>query len=922
MQKEINQKVLDTWKKTRAGAWAARGFHYQHLFVTLILVRQWAGMAPVGNVVPEGLEDCVIELPNNDVWLQIKSRKAGEFSKTEVETIFSQMHSKAAHINTKKKKNYVLGLEQRCSSTTAYYIDKLFLDESNTVVISNTPEEEIIALLTSQLDTSEIIAEGLASDLYKLVAQTAAENAAMSFEGRRRISTTEIERRIFERLEAEDPSAIDRAFIERILEPVDLVRKVQEPGFYQGIKVNPGHVNAGLVIKRPKETASIIKSLKHRRSVLITGPSGAGKSALLWLTAKSLASEFRWLQVTPKAGAQDADAIVRFVRSRRPNERSSIALAFDEVGASNSDLWDIVVRELRGIPNVYCLGSVRKEDVNLITNCSDAEIFDVILDEQLAQSIWGQLSHRKQTTWAHWREPFEQSQGLMLEYVHLLTQGKRLATIIEEQVRQREKDERTDELAIIRSTAELCARGGEVEAAVLFGCLGLPLGRASQALKRLLDEHLVRESRPGVLGGLHRLRSEALSDACHDEIVYRRNDSLWLGIRAATSQTIPRIIQTVLADARDTEQEPTLHRLAEILLESSDAELWIAILTGLGLGTLERHVERFTTILEQQEIDRAQWSLASMFADDSIDVPSIPNFVNWERLRAAIYAYRETPKHDLRKACLEMGPIDKGLPACVDWQQANRLLTCLVPIAGEEKLKVKFAPNFADYGELDIEKVAPFLSTSYLIERDMAKNYVTALGGESKLFNYFQSQTPWLTAPVIERDGDHGRTVRSNWIFVSEDYQPDPHETVCRICETLIAISPDSEAAASDAIDPSGHPITVGDHRPWSKNMPRRNIPAKARVAWNVAFRQILLARAGADSLTEYTRQMSVLVKEAEKAFRNFSEKWIKGKTIVNADTLAEDINGIIRAGQFAGICRTGNTGIIQHLHRKRDTTS
>ena len=76
--------------------------------------------------------------------------------------------------------------------------------------------------------------------------------------------------------------------------------------------------------------------------------------------------------------------------------------------------------------------------------------------------------------------------------------------------------------------------------------------------------------------------------------------------------------------------------------------------------------------------------------------------------------------------------------------------------------------------------------------------------------------------------------------------------------------------------------------------MPRRNLPGKARVAWNVAFRQILLARAGADSLTEYTQQMSVLVKETEKTFRNFSEKWIKGKSIANADTLAEHVEGII----------------------------
>ena len=136
-----------------------------------------------------------------------------------------------------------------------------------------------------------------------------------------------------------------------------------------------------------------------------------------------------------------------------------------------------------------------------------------------------------------------------------------------------------------------------------------------------------------------------------------------------------------------------------------------------------------------------------------------------------------------------------------------------------------------------------------------------SLGGEQVLFDLFREHIPWTTPPVIEPADVHGRTVRSNWYQVAEQHQSDPHETVCEICEILIALSPNSDAAASDAVDPMGRTIAVGDFKPWSKNMPRANIPAKARVAWNVAFRQILLARAAADSLTNYTRQMALLVR-------------------------------------------------------------
>lgn len=886
---------MNRWKKTRAGAWAGRGFHYQHLFTTLILIRQWAGLAPAGLIVPEGLEDCVIELPEREVWIQIKSRESGTFSEAEVKTVLAEVARKAALVKSKKKKQLALGLEQPYSGIAEQELDQLFESEIEKVVVCGTPEEEIIALLSKQLDTAEIIAEGLASDLYKFVATISADNASLSFEKRKRISTTDIERRIFERLEAEDLSAIDLAFVSRALEPVDFVTPISEPGFYQGVKAKPGHVAAGLVLSRPAETGCVISSLKKQRYLLIEGPSGAGKSALMWLVANSLADEFRWFQINARAAAQDADAIVRFLRARRPKKVSPMGLAFDEVGAPNSDLWDILVRELRGLPDVYLLGSIRKEDVDLIANQSDTAFFEVTLDEKLAQSIWEQLTNQKQTNWLHWREPFEQSDGLMLEFVHILTQKDRLANLISEQVRQREKEGRHDELAIIRSTSVLCAVGGEIYAKKLFVLLNLSPEQANQALKRLIDEHLVRESRPGVLGGLHTLRSKALSNASHDDVVYCRVESFWKGICASTTETLPRIIQSLLAETKNETEQNTLSKLAEKLADSNDVDFWAAILTGLGLGTLERRIASFISILKQRGVQRAQWSLASMFGDASIDIPDLSQFERWQNLRKAILEFRALPKKDLRAACLEMLPKECQIPACTNLKQANKLLSCLVPIAGGDPIRITFAPNIAEDGEHNIFDVATLLSTAYLIGPDVAQSLAAAFGGEQTLLSWFRLQTPWLATPSVESDGSHGRTVRANWFMVAEDYQPDPHETVCNICETLIALSPVSEAAASDAVDPSGQPITIGNFKPWTKNIPRSNLPAKSRVAWNVAFRQILLARAAGDSLTDYTRQMAVLVRHTEKLFRSYSEKWIRGAKIANANKLVDEINEILR---------------------------
>ena len=647
---------------------------------------------------------------------------------------------------------------------------------------------------------------------------------------------------------------------------------------------------------RPRDVERVLGTLWQRRHVLVSGPSGAGKSALTWLTTAATADQVRWYQITGIATSADAEAIVRFVRARQPTADSPLGLVFDEVGSANSDLWDVLARELRGFPNLYFLGSLRQEDVNLIANRSDSGFVSIELDDELARAVWEKLVAENATTWTHWREPFEQSEGLMLEYIHLLTQGRRLGAVIEDQVRQREREHRDDELGIIRSTAVLCARGGEVDADRLFELLSLNPDAANRALRRLVNEHLVRESRPGVLGGLHTLRSDALVKASHDETAFRTSDSLWNSLAAASIDTLPRVVQSLFADPGGRSDPSPLPRLAGVLAQSPKIDRWTAILTGLGLATLDRHVTSLMSILDQYGLERAHWFLAASFADPLLDVPELSASDQWTRLRDALSEFRNMPKYDLRAACLSHLPAGTAPPGPANISQTNGLLSALVPICGGDPIDIAIRHEFLAGQDRDIRLIARLLSTAYLVDPDLARHLVATLGGEQALFDLFCRQFPWTTPPEINPNGPHGRTVRSNWYQVAEKDQPDPHATVCEICKILIDISPDSDGAASDAVNASGQVIAIGDHRPWSKNIPRANLPAKARVAWNVAFRQVLLARSAAYSLTDYTHQMADHIHHTEKIFRSYSEKWIKRKRITNADALASEIQRIVDA--------------------------
>ena len=65
-------------------------------------------------------------------------------------------------------------LEKPRSAISEIGIDQLFKDDSQAVFVCSDPYPEIIRVLSKQLDMAEVIAEGLANNLYKLVADTSA----------------------------------------------------------------------------------------------------------------------------------------------------------------------------------------------------------------------------------------------------------------------------------------------------------------------------------------------------------------------------------------------------------------------------------------------------------------------------------------------------------------------------------------------------------------------------------------------------------------------------------------------------------------------------------------------------------------------------------------------------------------------------
>lgn len=66
-------RVIDEWSGTRSGAWASRGFDFQHTVAAWLAARLIASDLQAQTLVPEGLEDITIE-SDASRHVQVKSR--------------------------------------------------------------------------------------------------------------------------------------------------------------------------------------------------------------------------------------------------------------------------------------------------------------------------------------------------------------------------------------------------------------------------------------------------------------------------------------------------------------------------------------------------------------------------------------------------------------------------------------------------------------------------------------------------------------------------------------------------------------------------------------------------------------------------------------------------------------------------------
>lgn len=884
-------KQEELWKNTRAGAWAGRGFHYQHLVITNLLVRQWAGMCSPAYVVPEGVEDCVLESKEELLWLQIKSKKSGEIGKKQLHKYLQSVLQKATQLQSSLHVRSILITESKEKSLESNSFD-CFGSSKSEFFHCEDPLLDSQNILLSQLNIAETVIEGIVSEVYTNVANSSSENAYLAYEERRRLCIEDVEKVVLKTLEYSDFEQLDYALKKKLLEPVDFTPTV-EPAFYKGVKTRPGHVAAGLVFGDQDTSQRLAGAMLSKRAVLFEGPSGAGKSSAMWASIYKILPFSRWFEVTQFSKLGDTDSIVRFVNSRKPTHTSPITLVMDEVNSENVQLWNSLRLELLKRDNLYIVGSIRTEDIYLLESKPSIGFTTVSMTDDVAIRVWEKLKKQGHTTWSFWKEPYELSQGLMLEYVHILTQGRRLAEIICDQVEVREKQDRVGELAVLRITATASIYGGQINAERLVALTGFSQHALSKILKRLLDEHLILETRPGVLGGLHELRSMELLKATHDEVMFKARDSVWKALKAVTYESLSSFVFRLLSSNGDSELEPVLKELA-LCLESDDTwAFWEGVHNGLGFYSCGMMAEHLISIFNQFQVRKSVWLTISLFAISGVSPPKLSNSPHWQQVVDALEAFQKIKHVDFRAKCLEFISDNKCLPTLSGVQDAIKFFPCLCPIGQMEPVKLSLNILEADQ-KVDLEDLIKLLAAVYVVSPTSAKQIVDNVGGVDHLLERYSLEYPWISYPKIEQEGELEGTVCADYYVVDQESQGDVHGQVIKHCKNLLALCPSAKAVAVKAVHPNGQLFKVGEMTVADKNIPRSNLPFDTSISWNRVFQILLSNRAYSDTSTVVAESLSKIVRETDYCFNIYAEKWIGIKSKLNTDKFAERVNRLI----------------------------
>lgn len=871
----------ELWSTSRSGARAGRGFRYQDVVAALVALTLWADGEASARVVPEGYDDISVERPTGTLFMQVKSRResAGDFPKGQLRrdlqsvavawarrrdaglspTTLLVLERPVVSVPAPEWEGHYLSLPADVSTEMAGALKSVDLEDdagrgrftdSISVAVCPDPRTRAISIVAGARAVPESLAEIIVSAVCTQVGHASDANADRNAGDRASVDVAAIDLLVERTISAVDLQQLDEARALGICETIDWERPADRSDLRRGAHVGPAHVAAGQLVPRPELTQQVIDDARSRRLAVVAGPSGSGKSALAYAAVFETRRSFRWQQVlslTP-AGSTGRDAVallVARIESLQPSPYAPVGILMDDAGRHDPDLLDRLLRRLADLPNVITLVSIREEDRFPVGLLSVVTTITPMLDDRFAEQLWSDYRADGFTAWAGWREPAERANGLLLEYIALLTDGEDLDTVVGAQVQARERDpNRHLELEILRLASCANQYGVAVPADAIRTALGADPGSFTAASRRLIAEHLVVEDSSGLLRPLHEIRSAALARAAHP---FGQGATLEHLVGLVPGAELSRFLRRAFEGGAD----PSAMTQAAAVRIGHERALptLVAVASAAHADGLRRRADDWKRLLDECGVEAGNAVTAFMMSRTSPSPEALKSLV--PEVADAVERLRSVPTDpDLRPLWEAIGTdaVKELLAAAIaDGTASELLLQAIVVLRGINLSALE--PTADAVGERlqkwPLDLASDMTEALRRAAPELARRAVTVAGGERALLRRIVIETPWLVSLERRDDGVDGK-----WIFIDEHVQADQNGPVVDVCRLALALAPSAAIARVSAVDVLGHLVMLGDRPLVEKAIRREKLPHALEVSDNRAKARALGRKYGAGTLT------------------------------------------------------------------------
>lgn len=926
------------WLDLRQGARNIAGVTWQVAASVHLLVLARAGDLPFVSVTPEGFEDLdCTSADGTRTFVQMKEVAAGDGRLTASDIADALKHAedaaRGASIVVVTDGQFGSGLRATgwdgvIGDQPAGPVDhvahgltkrglagpaaRALLFRSRLVHLPWRLREVTEARLTSALGLHPTVASFAVDQLYAAIAASAAAQRTLTRSDARTHTVADVDTAVGQVQSAVDTAGLEAAVAAGVCVPADFltISGLRAEEFYAGVDGSPAHIAAQLDVPRPTQMDEIRAAAQHQRYALMVGPSGSGKSVLLWRAARDAVPGARVLRVRRLATAAQSDLLVRHVRSLRPSKTSPVVVAADNLGRPGMGAWAEAAAELRETADVILMGACRAEDFHPSLITGPTRIIELVLDEATALDV----AARVEATGVHLamaaQEAVVRSQGLLMEFLALLTTGTRLEQVLANQAHSLAQPGRELECQVARLLTAAHSIGLGVHADRLGHALGGDKpSLVGNALAALRGEHVVITD--GMTWtGLHELRSRTLTTLLHVSPpptlagtfaatlgLLDPAEAGWL-LRRVAERDPEQLWPATLAAAEAIGREDVSAQDAAVLLEGAEradnavyANLCLPVLTAaLSPGISVHNLAFMTYGVRQQGVTYSRTGsvqLDTMYRTmerighslpprPAATCKSVAAGLSAERLAALVLGAELPDVVRLLEAGAGMLPVTSEL--------ARSLLT-LYP--GSRRLEdVDLWPRLVDALHASLrtlretaqdngQDIAPIAGHSVLGDVQGAagnEEWHTALGPvENRALQVAQADpnavelvvAPLGTEVTLTLLHPPTATVTDNlaWDSASPDSRNDiANTTAVAAARRLAAACPELATVEIITVTPSGRRYRVDNLEPGHKRLPTASaFPDRTGVRRNVGFQSALRRLTAAGSWTAALRQQIVV---------------------------------------------------------------